>query len=184
MTSSTLRPQLQTAPMRQLGKKPSRKKNIIQQGFTLVELMVVIVIVGILSAVALPQFLSQSEKAKATEAKSNSSAIFKNAAASYQEGTVTDGTSACLSKPTDNTTKFNYTCTFAAGNPTAVDADGNPAPTGTAMLVVATGNNATNGGDPNISGKKLNSCYSFATGKTVMDSSLSASGTTAISACQ
>ena len=43
----------------------SRKKgkNLIEKGFTLVELMIVIVVVGVLSAVALPNFLGVKDKA-------------------------------------------------------------------------------------------------------------------------
>ena len=45
----------------------NRKKgrNLLEKGFTLVELMIVIVIVGVLSAVALPNFLGTRNKADA-----------------------------------------------------------------------------------------------------------------------
>ena len=135
--------------------------------------MVVIVIVGILSAVALPQFLNQSEKAKATEAKSNSSAIFKNAAAGYQEGVVSDNATACESAPTDDTTKFDYDCTFAAKTAT----------TPATLLITATGNTAATGGDANIQTKVLTSCYNFETGKTVMDRTLDPTTATVAANC-
>ena len=44
-------------------------------GFTLVELLVVIIIVGVLSAIALPTFLDQAGKARESEAKTNLGAL-------------------------------------------------------------------------------------------------------------
>jgi prepilin-type N-terminal cleavage/methylation domain-containing protein len=49
------------------------KKN--QEGFTLIELMVVIVIIGILVAIALPNFIGATDRAKVANVKSNAHTI-------------------------------------------------------------------------------------------------------------
>ena len=51
-------------------------QHLNEKGFTLVELMVVVAIIGILSAVAIPNFKKYQAKSKTSEAKLNLSALY------------------------------------------------------------------------------------------------------------
>src|SRR5512134_4000997 len=56
-----------------------------KKGFTLIELMIVVAIIGILAAIAIPNFLKFQAKSKQSEAKTNLKAIFTAETAYFGE---------------------------------------------------------------------------------------------------
>jgi type IV pilus assembly protein PilA len=56
-----------------------------KKGFTLIELMIVVAIIGILAAIAIPNFLKFQAKSRTTEARTNLGAIFTGETSFYGE---------------------------------------------------------------------------------------------------
>lgn len=78
--------------------KTKESKRYSNEGFTLVELIVVVVIIGILSAIAVPSFMSSADKAKQKEVTAALGSYIKAVQAYYTENSVFPQNSVQLSE--------------------------------------------------------------------------------------
>ncbi len=90
----------------------ANRKNRKQNGFTLIELMVVVAIVGVLSSVALPQLTKAQDRAKSAAAQSTAVNAAKTCAISIIGGDSTEGD--VTAKSSGDVTNAAITCGVAA----------------------------------------------------------------------
>ena len=95
-----------------------------QNGFTLVELMIVVVIIGILASVAVPAYQDYVVRGKLTEATSNLANARVKMEQYFQDNRTYDTGGGCPAAIAASSDHFNYACSNLTLNTYTVTATG------------------------------------------------------------
>jgi prepilin-type N-terminal cleavage/methylation domain-containing protein len=135
--------------MKRWNKKQNRK------GFTMIELMVVVVVVGVLAAIAVPMYGKYVKNARVTEATAQIGEIITSAKAYAAENGDWPALGEGMLDAAPATDNFTYTVTGADGDATTdaytVTATGANNMAGVTVAITVTDVNS-NGGAPVVSG--------------------------------
>jgi type IV pilus assembly protein PilE len=104
----------------------------IQRGFTLIELMIVVVVIAILTAIALPSYTSYVRRGRIPDATSNLATLRVKMEQYYQDNRTYIGGPGCVID-TATSKYFDFSCPGAG------------AATATTYMITAAGKNAMNG---------------------------------------
>ncbi|HNB63856.1 MAG TPA: prepilin-type N-terminal cleavage/methylation domain-containing protein [Rhodocyclaceae bacterium] len=118
-----------------------------QSGFTLIELMIVVAIIGILAAIAVPQYQSYTKKAKFTEVVNATSSRKSFVEVCLQDPNIVAANCVGGSNgiPTDDTTGFNNVTSVTVTSGGTITATGKAAAFGSSGNIYQMTATVTNG---------------------------------------
>lgn len=95
------------------------------KGFTLIELMIVVAIIGILAAIAIPNFLKYQAKSKQSEAKQNLGSIYTTQIAYFGENNRFCSDFSTMGWEAEGNTRYAYSFVANTGTAFSVQATAN-----------------------------------------------------------
>jgi type IV pilus assembly protein PilA len=95
-----------------------------QKGFTLIELMIVVAIIGILAAIAIPNFLAYQARSRQAEARTNLGAVFVSETAWFGENNFYSNFSTIGYTLAGSGNRYTYRSPNQLGTAASTDAQG------------------------------------------------------------